>query len=82
MTQNELHVQRLMQMADDPARAARISKLARGVEKAMGDAFFGYLAYAVDAHSDMNRDSRVWSRSQCLKERDSCIRTAFAQAVP
>jgi hypothetical protein len=73
-------------MADDPKRAARISKLARGVEKAFGDNFFGYLAYAVDTHQDYCRCNRTLAPVSTLQrlalERDSCIRTAFAQAAP
>lgn len=82
MTQNELHVQRLMQMADDPTRAARISKLARGVCEETCDEFFRYMAYAVDTHVDMVRTSIPTVRIALGRERDSLIRTAFAQEVP
>lgn len=82
MSLNEFHVQRLMTMADDSARAARISKLARGVEKATGDTFFGYLAYAVDTHQDGIRYSGFIGATPDDRERDGLVRAAFAQAVP
>ncbi len=87
MTQNELNVSRLFRMADDPKRAARIARLARGVCEETCDEFFRYTAYAVETHADMVKcaqpgvDAPAFAQSM-RKERDSLIRTAFAQAVP
>lgn len=82
-------VQRLLRFAEDPVRAARIARLARGVAASTGDDFFKYLSYAVDTHSDfakVERDEMVLGpgrlHSSMLRERDSLISTAFAQAAP
>lgn len=75
-------VQRLLRFADNPVRAARIARLARGVAESTGDEFFKYMAGAVEVHSDLGRLGRSGMRVMGERERDSLISTAFAQAAP
>lgn len=81
MTQNEVHLRRLIQFADDPKRATRIARLARSVGKTMGDSFFDYVAYAVETHADVVRcidRGDADGAQRCSRERESLIRTALA----
>lgn len=78
-------VQRLLRFADNPVRAARIARLARGVAESTGDEFFRYLAYAIDTHADANRGFErdgICMSAALRRERDSLILTAFAQVAP